>query len=62
MLEMSLRQSLAMSSGSYAIFVNRPIAAVMLFIGAALLLLSLRPVFARGADWRQRFGLAEKPS
>jgi putative tricarboxylic transport membrane protein len=60
MLEMSLRQSLAMSSGSYAIFVNRPIAAVMLFVGATLLLLSLRPVFTRGADWRQR--LAAKPS
>jgi putative tricarboxylic transport membrane protein len=60
MLEMSFRQSLAMSSGSYAIFVNRPIAAAMLLVGAALLLLSLRPLFARGVDWRQRFGLAEK--
>jgi putative tricarboxylic transport membrane protein len=60
MLEMSFRQSLAMSSGSYAIFLNRPIAAAMLGVGLALLLLSLRPLLARGADWRQRFGLAEK--
>src|SRR6202008_3104492 len=43
MLEMSLRQSPSMSSGSYAIFINRPIALVMLMIGLALLLLGVRP-------------------
>src|SRR4029077_17072816 len=40
MMEMSFRQSLSMSSGSYGIFINRPIAAVMLMVGLALLLLS----------------------
>ncbi|MEK7782676.1 MAG: tripartite tricarboxylate transporter permease, partial [Candidatus Binatota bacterium] len=58
MLEMSFRQSLSMSSGSYAIFVNRPIALVMLTVGLALLLLSLRPVF--GVDWRRSLGLEDK--
>jgi len=61
MLEMSLRQSLAMSSGRYAILLSRPIAATMLFIGAALLLLSLRPLFTSASDWRQHAGL-EIPS
>ena len=59
MLEMSLRQSLALSSGSYAVFVTRPIAATMLAIGAVLLLYSLRPLLAKGADWRQKLGLEE---
>ncbi len=60
MLEMSLRQSLALSSGSYAVFVTRPIAATMLGIGAALLLFSLRPLLAKGADWRRKLGLGEE--
>ena len=58
MLEMSFRQSLAMSSGSYAIFVSRPIAATMLACGLALLLLGLVPIFARGVDWRRALGLS----
>jgi putative tricarboxylic transport membrane protein len=61
MLEMSLRQSLALSSGSYLVFVTRPIAATMLGIGVALLLFSLRPLLAKGADWRRKLGL-EEPS
>ncbi len=57
MLEMSFRQSLAMSSGSYAIFVNRPIAVTMLAGGMVLLLLSLLPILKRGMDWRGALGL-----
>ena len=57
MLELSLRQSLAMSSGSYAIFLQRPIAATMLAIAAVLLLVSLRPLFRSGRDWRRGVGL-----
>jgi putative tricarboxylic transport membrane protein len=60
MLEMSLRQALALSSGSYTVFFTRPIAATMLGIGAVLLLLSLRPLLAKGADWRQKLGLGEE--
>lgn len=58
MMEMSFRQSLSMSSGRYSIFVNRPIALVMLMVGLALLLLSIAPWLMRTLDWRQRFGLA----
>jgi putative tricarboxylic transport membrane protein len=58
MLENSLRQSLAMSSGSYAIFFGRPIAATMLIAAIALLLLSFLPAILRG-DWRKKVGLDE---
>jgi putative tricarboxylic transport membrane protein len=58
MLEMSFRQSLAMSSGSYAIFINRPIAVTMLAGGMVLLLLSLLPILKRGMDWRGALGLS----
>ncbi len=60
MLEMSFRQSLAMSSGSYAIFFQRPIAVSMLAGGAALLLLSLLPILTKSMDWRRALGLDEK--
>src|SRR5215475_1543883 len=58
MMEMSFRQSLSMSSGSYGIFINRPVALVMLVVGLALLVLSFAPWISRSLDWRQRFGLA----
>ncbi len=57
MLELSFRQSLAMSAGSYSIFVTRPITAVQLLVGVALLLLGLRPIFTGGVDWRAAIGL-----
>ena len=60
MIEMSLRQSLAMSDGRYAVFVSRPIAATLLGVGAVLTLLSLKPLISRGLDWRARLALAEK--
>jgi putative tricarboxylic transport membrane protein len=59
MLEMALRQSLALSAGDYTILFNRPIAATMLAFAAMLLLLSLLPLLRRGADWRRRMGLEE---
>jgi len=62
MMEMSFRQSLAMSSGSYGIFLNRPIALVMLIVGMSLLLLAARPFFMKRLDWRQRLGFAAKDS
>jgi putative tricarboxylic transport membrane protein len=62
LLEMSFRQSLAMSSGSYGIFINRPIALVMLMIGLLLLLLGVGPFIMKRLDWRQRLGLAAKDS
>jgi putative tricarboxylic transport membrane protein len=47
MLELSFRQSLAMSAGNYAVFVTRPIATVMLAVALALLLLGLTSTFRR---------------
>jgi putative tricarboxylic transport membrane protein len=58
MLEMSFRQSLSMSSGSYGIFITRPIAAAMLMVGLALLLLHIFPLVIKTMDWRQKLGLA----
>ena len=43
--EMSLRQSLVMSNGSWMIFVERPIAAVLLALCGVLLLLAALTVF-----------------
>ena len=60
MLELSLRQSLAMSAGDYGIFFERPIAATMLGLGAVLLLLALRPLFFKGKDWRREVGLEKQ--
>jgi putative tricarboxylic transport membrane protein len=62
MLEMSFRQSLSMSSGSFEIFMNRPIALVMLTMGLALLLLGALPILMRQGDWRNRLGSAGKES
>ncbi|MBI3058237.1 MAG: tripartite tricarboxylate transporter permease [Deltaproteobacteria bacterium] len=60
MLEMSLRQSLAMSRGDYLIFVERPIAGTMLSAALVLLILGLKPLLRRGLDWRARLGLSER--
>jgi putative tricarboxylic transport membrane protein len=60
LLEMAMRQSLAMSDGRYGIFFTRPIAAALLATGGVLLALGLRAWIARGLDWRGRLALAEK--
>jgi putative tricarboxylic transport membrane protein len=60
MIELSLRQSLAMSDGRYGIFVQRPISAVLLAVGLTLVLLNLYSFVRRGLDWRARITLAEK--
>jgi len=54
MMELSLRQSLAMSDGHYAILLTRPISATLLAAGAILLTLALRPLLSRTLDWRTR--------
>jgi putative tricarboxylic transport membrane protein len=60
MLELSLRQSLAMSAGDYRIFFERPIAATMLGLGVVLVLLALKPLFFKGKDWRREVGLEKQ--
>src|SRR5260370_21986167 len=54
MMELSLRQALAMSAGHYAIFVTRPISLTLLAVGVILVALALRPLVSRTLDWRSR--------
>jgi putative tricarboxylic transport membrane protein len=54
MMELSLRQSLAMSAGNYTVFVTRPISATLLAMGLLLVVLALRPLVSRTLDWRAR--------
>lgn len=58
MMEMSFRQSLSMSSGSYSIFVGRPIAFALLALGLALLLSNVILFVLRKTDWRERVGVS----
>jgi putative tricarboxylic transport membrane protein len=60
MLELSLRQSLAMSAGDYRIFLERPIATTMFGLGVLLFLLSLKPLISKGKDWRAKVGLEDQ--
>lgn len=60
MLELSLRQSLAMSGGSYAIFFDRPIAVTMFVVSGLLILLALKPMVFKSQDWRSKVGLDEQ--
>jgi len=60
MLELSLRQSLAMSAGDYGIFLHRPIATVMLGLGVVLVLFALKPLVFKGKDWRSEVGLEKQ--
>ena len=59
MLELSLRQSLAMSAGDYTIFLTRPIAATLLVVGLLLFAFSLKPLFGKGRDWRASVGIGQ---
>jgi putative tricarboxylic transport membrane protein len=57
--ELSLRQSLIMSGGSFAIFYQRPIALVLLAISAILLALAAWGAIAARRDWRAKLAAAE---
>jgi putative tricarboxylic transport membrane protein len=59
--ELSLRQSLVMSNGNWAIFFSgqRPIAAALFAISAGLLALAALSWLSR-RDWRNRIAEAEK--
>jgi putative tricarboxylic transport membrane protein len=57
--EMSLRQSLIMSGGSWQIFLQRPIALTLLLVCAALLALAVYGAVVARRDWRARMAQAE---
>ena len=60
-IEFSFRQALAMSDGSYAIFLQRPISVTFLGVGLLMMLLGLKPlIWRKGKDWRDRLTQAEK--
>jgi TctA family transporter len=56
---MSLRQSLIMSNGNWIIFFQRPIAAVLLAVCAALLALAALSLVRARKDWRSKLAEAE---
>jgi putative tricarboxylic transport membrane protein len=58
-LEMSLRQSLVMSNGSWSIFYGRPIAGVLLAVSAGLLILAAISFVMKRRDWRDKLAEAE---
>ena len=60
MLELSVRQSLAMSGGSFGIFFQRPIAATLFAVAGVLVLLALKPLVFKSKDWRAEVGLDEQ--
>jgi putative tricarboxylic transport membrane protein len=60
MLEMAVRQSLAMSGGDWSIFVNRPLATGMLAAGFALVAYNILTFLRRRADWRAKVGVKEE--
>ena len=60
MLELSVRQSLAMSGGSYGIFFDRPIAIAMFAAAGVLILLGLKPLLFKSKDWRENVGLEDQ--
>jgi len=57
--EMSLRQALIMSDGTWMIFLQRPVALVLILVSLALLALSAIGYFARRKDWRAKLAEAE---
>ena len=57
--EMSLRQSLIMSDGTWAIFLQRPIALVLLVVSGGMLALSAFALVSRRGDWRPKLAEAE---
>jgi len=61
-IEVSFRQSLAMSNGDYSIFVDRPICVFFLLATFIMILLAVKPLILKKKDWRERLTEAEKKS
>jgi putative tricarboxylic transport membrane protein len=57
--EMSLRQSLIMSNGNWTIFFTRPIALMLIIIGAVLLAWSALAFVRKRRDWRSQLAEVE---
>ena len=59
-IEVSFRQSLAMSNGSYSIFVERPVSVIFLASAVVMILLALKPLIWKKSGFRDRLTEAEK--
>jgi len=59
LIELAMRQSLSMSDGSYRIFLEKPISAVLLGVALLLFVLGLAPLIAGKRDWRARLAAAD---
>jgi putative tricarboxylic transport membrane protein len=59
-LEFSFRQALAMSSGDYRVFIERPISLAFLMLALTMILLALRSLIGKKKDWRDRLTEAER--
>jgi putative tricarboxylic transport membrane protein len=59
LFEMSLRQSLIMSNGNWAIFAQRPIALALLVASVGLLALAASSLVRNRKDWRSKLAEAE---
>jgi putative tricarboxylic transport membrane protein len=59
LFEMSLRQSLIMSNGNWAIFLQRPIAGVLLAVCVVLLALAALSLVRSRMDWRSKLAEVE---
>src|SRR5437016_1034971 len=59
LLELSLRQSLIMSSGNWLIFLQRPIALVLMIVCGGLLALTAFSALMARRDWRAKLAEAE---
>jgi putative tricarboxylic transport membrane protein len=57
--ELSLRQSLVMSSGDWLIFFTRPISAGLMAVAIGMLAISAASMLARRGDWRTKLAQAE---
>jgi putative tricarboxylic transport membrane protein len=59
-IEVSFRQSLAMSDGSYSIFIQRPVSVIFLASAVVMILLALKPLFRKERGFRDQLTEAEK--
>ena len=59
LFEMSLRQSLIMSDGTWLIFLQRPVSMILLAVSVALLLLAAYGAIVARRDWRSKLAEAE---
>jgi len=59
-VEVSFRQSLAMSDGRYSIFVQRPVSVIFLASAVVMILLAVKPLIWKKTGFREKLTEAQK--